>query len=111
MDIVVGTLILWGLLALFVQPLANHWLRRRLQEPAYFHLNSAEELDEQASQELASLAARYFILASVVVLGIAGFVLGLAIGAPFIGFAWKRQFWPGMIALIIASFVGAGFAA
>lgn len=107
MNIVVGTIILWGLIALLVQPLANHWLSRRLQEPAYAYLNSAEEPDEQASHELASLAARYFILASVVILGMAGLVLGLVAGAPFIGFAWNRKFWPGMIALIVASFVGA----
>ena len=107
MNILVGTLILWGLTALVVQPLANHWLKRRLQEPAYAHLNSTEELDERAKQELASLATRYFVLADVLVLGIAGFILGLASGAPCIGFAWDRKFWPGMIALIAASFIGA----
>jgi len=107
MNILVGTLILWGITVLVVQPLANHLVQRRLQEPAYAHEKSPNEQDERAREELASLATHYFVISDVLILGIAGFVLGLVLGSPFIGVAWDRKFWPGMIALMAASFVGA----
>lgn len=99
--ILIGTAILWGLTALFVIPLTEWFVSRRLQEPAYTHLK-AENLDESAQKELESLGTRYFILADVLILGIAGFIAGL-LGYWFIGIALDARGWPGMIAFILTS--------
>ena len=48
-----------------------------------------------------------FVLVHVLVLGLAGFLMGALAGVYFIGFAWKAKLWPGMIALMIASIVAA----
>lgn len=48
----------------------------------------------------------YYILADVIVLGVAGLLIGLVTGSYFIGFSWKAKDWPGMIVFIIASLIG-----
>ncbi len=48
-----------------------------------------------------------FIVTHVIVMGIAGLLLGGIFGIYFIGVAWKAKLWPGMIALILASMVTA----
>lgn len=54
MSIVIGTLILWGLTALFVIPLTNYLVGRKLQEPQHAHL-AAENLTEAEQKELDGL--------------------------------------------------------
>lgn len=106
MNIIIGTAILWGLTALFVVPLADYWLKRTLQEPAYAHLRGTElaERDQATSK---SLATKYYILADVLVLGVAGFIGGL-LGYWFFGISFETKGWPGMVAFIAASFLGLG---
>lgn len=48
----------------------------------------------------------FYILADVIVLGIAGGLLGMFTGYYFIGFALKPRDWPGMMVFILASLVG-----
>ena len=101
--ILIGTAILWGLTAIFVMPLTDWLVRRRLKEPVYAHLRG-ENLEESAQKELESMATQYFVLADVLVLGIAGVIAGL-LGYWFIGIALKARFWPGMIAFILTSII------
>ena len=104
--IIIGTGILWLLTAIAVQPLANHLLKRRLEEPELTYLNS-DDLDEKDQVKLRAIANRCFILADVLVLGIAGLVMGLALGWFFVGLAFDKNGWPGMLVFIIASIFGA----
>jgi hypothetical protein len=106
MDFPVGTLILWGVTSLIVQPLAQYWAQRRLAQPAYVYLGSAGNLDEAAKAKVDSLNRECFVMTHVLVLGALGFMAGLALASPLIGIAWQRKYWPGIIALIAASFVG-----
>jgi hypothetical protein len=48
----------------------------------------------------------YYILADVIVLGVAGGLMGLISGYYFIGFSFKPKDWPGMIVFIISSLIG-----
>jgi len=48
----------------------------------------------------------FYILADVLIMGVAGGLLGLISGYYFIGFSWKPRDWPGMVVFIIASLVG-----
>jgi len=99
--ILIGTGILWAITAIFIMPLTGWLVKNRLREPVYAHLNR-ENLDESAKKELESMHSKYFILADVLVLGIAGFIAGL-LGYWFIGIAWKARYWPGMIAFMLTS--------
>jgi hypothetical protein len=107
-NIFIATIILWVISALFVVPLANYFVARKLQEPAFAHL-SGDELDASQAEELKRLATKYYILADVFVLGIAGVIGGL-LGYRFIGISLEARGWPGIVAFIAASFVGSSFA-
>lgn len=48
----------------------------------------------------------FYILADVIIMGVAGGLLGLLSGYYFIGFSWKPRDWPGMMVFIIASLAG-----
>jgi len=48
----------------------------------------------------------FYILADVIVMGVAGGLLGLISGYYFVGFSWKVRDWPGMIVFIVASLIG-----
>lgn len=106
MNIIIGTALLWFLSAVLVRPLANYWLKRKLQEPAYLHLQAAE-LSGQGQAKLNGLATQYYILADVLVLGVAGFIGGL-LGYWFLAFSFEAKVWPGIIAFILSSFIGLG---
>ena len=47
-----------------------------------------------------------FILIHVLILGLAGLLLGIFAGMFFIGIAQKAKMWPGMLAFIAASLIG-----
>jgi hypothetical protein len=107
MNILIGTLILWILTALFVVPLAEHWTKKKLEEPQYAHLRVAdpEQLSEEQQAALRAIGVKNYIVADLLVLGIAGLIGGL-VGFWFLGFSFKLEGWPGMIAFIGASFLG-----
>jgi hypothetical protein len=106
-NILIATGIMWLLSILFVKPLTLHLLKKKLNEPNYAHLrgNDPEELNDDQKKELASLATKCYILADVLVLGIAGFIAGL-LGYWFIGISLGAKGWPGVLAFIFASFTG-----
>ena len=51
-------------------------------------------------------ATSAFIIADVGVLGIAGLLIGLFTGWYFIGIAFNRYHWPGLLAFVIMSLLG-----
>ena len=56
-------------------------------------------------EELNSLTTKYYILADVIVLGIAGMIGGL-IGYQFIGISFQAKGWPGILAFMATSLIG-----
>lgn len=120
---IVGTLILWGL-KLITVPFARLIAGDKVRPPspaapapegeaALPEVGGDKQEGEepqQASKPPAKpqpeIPAGPYIIADVIVLGIAGLLLGLFTGSFFIGFSWKARDWPGMIAFIGASFVG-----
>jgi len=106
--ILVGTLILWGLNSILVQPITQLLLARRMAaeglQPAGF--GSLPVADQE---QWKGIATGYFIAVDVIVLAIAGLVGGL-LGFWFIGFTTQLKGWPGMLAFIVCSFIGLGIA-
>ena len=104
-NIIICTLIMWGLTAIAVVPLANRWFANAVAGNS--ELAPAANLESVSDEMKAKLQRLYnikFIQADVLILGIAGFIVGLA-GLPLIGFAWDAKAWPGLLALIGASFL------
>ena len=104
MNFIIGTAILWALTGLVVRPLANHWLSQKLAQPAYADI-SAESPGEEDEAVLRGLAVKYYILASMLVLGVAGLIGGL-LGYWFVGISFEARSWPGVIMFIVASLIG-----
>jgi hypothetical protein len=103
LGILIGTGIVWGLTALLVVPLAkaltlhkHHWTHPPVGVGENGRTVTAEE----------EIDTGYFILADVIVLSVAGLVIGWAVGWFFIGITWHAKNWPGLIAFIIASLIG-----
>jgi hypothetical protein len=109
---IIGTVILWLLKVLGTIPLTR--LLSRLRAPVYTSPAESETLqtDEVAGEgdrrqgKVEITPAGYYILADVLVSGVAGFLLGLISGYYFIGISWRARDWPGMIAFIVASVIG-----
>jgi hypothetical protein len=95
-NFVVASLILWVLEAFAVSPLANHFARRRFQTRQCL-------VDSTAAGTPVGVGA--YILADVLVLGIAGLISGL-MGLRFVGISLRAKGWPGMITFIVCSFLG-----
>jgi hypothetical protein len=104
--ILIGTGILWALNMILVAPITNVLVKRRLAQPAYAGLAGATEADGEVPG-LKSLVTQSYILVDTLVLGAAGFLFGAIMGWYFIGVSFKAQGWPGMIAFIVMSMVGA----
>ena len=108
--ILLGTGILWGLSAILVAPLTNYLVSRKLTQPAYAHISGNMEVATE-QPEFNGLATRCYILVDTLVLGIAGFLFGAILGWYFIGISFNARGWPGMIAFIVASIMGASIKA
>jgi len=67
---------------------------------------SEEATGADKKKEAEAIPTGYYILADVLVLGVAGFLLGLITGYFFIGISWRAKDWPGMIAFVVASLIG-----
>ncbi len=105
-NIFICTLIMWGLSSIAVTPLAKRWFTNALvANPALATIGNPESISNDMHPEIQKLYNINFIKADVFVMGVAGFIAGLA-GFPLIGFAWKANAWPGMIAMIGLSFLG-----
>ncbi len=107
--ILIGTGILWALNAILVAPFATYFIKRRLASPAYANINGdIETAIEQP--ECKSLVTTSYILVDVLVLGIAGFLMGTLLGWCFVGISMEAKGWPGMIAFIGMSILGSTLA-
>ena len=104
-SILIGTAILWGLTALVVVPLAQVLASRRQLSAATVADQSLGE--SEIAQDEDSIPTDCFIIADVLVLSLAGLVVGLASGYFLLGFAWSWARWPGILCLIIFSVLGA----
>ena len=91
---VVASAILWALEKLIVLPLTMFMLRRRLAG--------------LAQPEAQRMATRAYMITDTVVLATAGLIAGIA-GFRFIGITFSKKGWPGMLAFIGCSFLGAKF--
>ena len=114
---VIGTGILW-VLKLVTIPFAKLLAGDRVKQvtpPAPAPESEALPVDPDAPQAAVPAAPAktesviptgYYILADVLVLGVAGILLGAITGWYFIGFSLKPRDWPGMIVFIVSSLVG-----
>jgi len=116
LDFVIGTAVLWVLTYGVAVPLARVFagtsessLRLRPVPSSQQDLTKPSAIGNQAKKPDAvdSVSTEAFVLAHVLVLGVAGLLLGAIAGVYFIGFSLKGKMWPGMIALIVASLIGA----
>ena len=110
---IIGTAILWVVKAIGTVPLAKYLSRSR--KPGYTQPTESEALqpeevvgegEKQKGEKVEAIPTGSYILADMLVMCIAGFLLGLATGSYFIGISWKGRDWPGMITFIIASAIG-----
>ncbi|MDP2949747.1 MAG: hypothetical protein Q8P22_09460 [Chloroflexota bacterium] len=105
LSILIGTAIVWGVTALVVIPLAQLLARRRQVAAASAAGHSLGE--SEAAQGESSIPTDCFIMADVLVLSVAGLLIGLASGYFLLGFAWSWKHWPGILCLITLSALGA----
>lgn len=104
-NIFICTLIMWGLSAIAVVPLSKRLFANAVADnPELASVANSASIGNEMQTRLDRLYNIKFIQADVLVMGIAGFIAGLA-GFPLIGFAWKANAWPGLLAMIGASFL------
>jgi hypothetical protein len=103
-NILIGTAILWGLTSLIILPLTKMSFSRRITEEG-LNETSISAMSEETKKQWQSIYNQYYMFWDVVVLGIVGLIGGI-LGYYFIGVSFEARGWPGMIAFIIASFVG-----
>jgi len=105
LSIAIPTGILWLLNGIIVEPLAHALTRRELGDASTPQVSG--EATENETQKRVYL--RNYILADVIVLGLAGFLAGL-LGYLLIGLAFRGRDWPGVIAFVLGSAIGVGLA-
>ena len=101
--IIIGTGIIWLLTALVVNPVA--WALTRAKNRQTQLSYNAGQTSVQVN-EPTEISTGYYILVDVLVLGIAGLLLGYLAGWFFFGFAWEKKSWPGVIAFVATSIIG-----
>ena len=108
--ILIGTGILWALNAIVVLPLTNLLATRKLAGPTFANVKGdADAISELP--EVKSMVTECYVLVDTLVLGVAGFLFGAIMGWYFIGISLQARGWPGMIAFIVMSVVGASMKA
>jgi hypothetical protein len=106
-DFVIGTLILWGLTYGVVVPLAKVFTRIGGADSSMAPSSTVNADAGKKADAIDNVPTGAFILIHVLVLGVAGLLLGAIAGLYFIGIAYKAKMWPGMITLIVTSLLGA----
>ena len=104
--ILIGTGILWAMNAILVVPVTNYLVKQRLGAPDYAHVSGNMEVAAE-HPDFNGLVSRCYILVDTLALGTAGFLMGAILGWFFVGISFEARGWPGMIAFIVMSFVGA----
>lgn len=108
-NIIICTLIMWGLTAIAVMPLSKMLFAKAVAgNPELSSAANSDLLSEETKQKLRRLQNIKFVQVDVLVMGMAGLIAGFA-GYPLIGFAWKANAWPGLMAMIGASFLSYHF--
>lgn len=102
MDILIPTLMLWVVTSLVVEPLARNWTVKQLKLVPNTDMKDFSGEDKMRFEKVLT---KKFILVDIAILGALGFVAGL-LGYWFIGISLNKKGWPGMIAFILASFIG-----
>lgn len=105
MGILIGTGLLWGSILLVINPITKFFTNRRMALQSISNNHLIED-EDKLSKKTDIIYGPNFIIVSVVVLGLVGFLFGLLVGTFFIGIAWKPRYWPGIITLIGLSFLG-----
>lgn len=103
--ILIGTLIIWVLTALIVVPLAKWMTVRELEAKGLVPAEGMTELPEEVRTQAERTFTKNYILADMLVLGLAGFLAGL-MGFLFIGISFEARGWPGIIALVAGCIAG-----
>ena len=95
--IMIARVVLWMLDALLASPMAYFLARCSVARLA--------ANDECARSAVVTTSSGSYVVASVLVFGAAGLLVGLA-GYCFIGFWMRVKAWPGMLAFLALSFLG-----
>lgn len=103
-NFLIPTLVLWGLTALVVEPLAQASFGSRLAEAGLAPERMAS-LSEDEQRKWQKIATQRYILWDVVIMGLAGLLGGLA-GYYLFGISLRVKGWPGMLTFIGASLLG-----
>lgn len=102
MNFLIPTLMLWIINALLVMPLAQKWTLKAANIPQGADIKN---LGEETQRKIKRILVRKYIIMDIIILGIAGFIGGL-LGYFFVGVSFEAKGWPGMVAFILASFIG-----
>jgi hypothetical protein len=104
LGILIGTGVIFGLNFLVIGPIIKYLTKRKITLVPVVDAEIAGQVEPKVETD--PFSSKYFIPTSVAVMGIAGFLMGFLIGWYFIGIAWKKNHWPGMIAFIGMSLLG-----
>jgi len=117
MSWIIGTAVLW-VLKLITIPFAKLLAGDRVKQvvpaspPPLVEADNTQDAPSQPTPQAPVPAVQeviptgYYILADVIIMGVAGGLLGLIFGVYFIGFSFKPKDWPGMIVFILGSLAG-----
>jgi len=103
---IIGMAILWGLTALVINPIVNAALKSRMESEGVY-AEDLRMLPPDQIQYWQGVYTRIYILWDVIILGLAGFLAGYIFGIVLIGISFSAKGWPGMLAFIGLSFLGA----
>lgn len=104
LGILIGTAVLWGLGLLVVNPIAKHFTNQTIAQE--YSTGMVPKDQATISSRVNSVFTRNYIITDVIVLSVAGFLMGIVAGWFFIGISWNWRSWPGLIAFIGLSVLG-----
>ena len=104
LGILIGTAVLWGLGLLVVNPIAKYFTNQTIAQEYAGGMGGSDQA--AISSRVNSLFTRNYIITDVIVLSVAGFLMGILAGWFFIGISWNWRSWPGLIAFIGLNVLG-----
>jgi len=105
-SVLIGLAILWGVTALVVNPIVNAQFKQRMWQEG-IDPESQATMSEEDHRYWRGVYTKIYILWDVIILGACGFLFGFFTGMWLIGLSFSPMGWPGMIAFIGLSFLGA----
>jgi len=104
--IIIGFAILYAVNAFVINPIVNGQFKQKLwQEGIDPELMGS--MSEEDAKKWDGVYTRLYIMWDVIILGACGFLFGFFAGFGLIGISFSPMGWPGMIAFIGLSFLGA----